>query len=84
MTPERLDPKSLQARISKAKQLVGAPLAVSTTEAAALLRVGRTTIKRLIREGRVQSKKIGRTRRVLVESLNAYLNEEDEERSRPK
>jgi excisionase family DNA binding protein len=84
MTPEKTDPKSLQARISKAKEIDGgAPLAISTMEAAARLRVGRTTMKRLIRENRVQSKKIGRMRRVLVASLDTYLNEEEEEQKRP-
>jgi len=80
MTPEKVDPKSLAARVSKAEQIDGgAPELVSVLEAAARLRVGRTTMKRLIREGRIKSVKIKRMRRVIVASIHKYIKDLESE-----
>jgi excisionase family DNA binding protein len=80
MTPEKIDPKSAAARISKATQMDGGdPELVSMLEAAARLRVGRTTMKRLIREKRIESVRIGRMRRVVVASIRKYIKDLERE-----
>lgn len=48
-------------------------LLISVSEAARRLRIGRTAAYALVLKGDLQSVKIGRTRRVVVSSLEAYI-----------
>ena len=69
-------PKSLQARLAKAKLREGDPKAVSVAEAAALLRIGETTMRKLIKAGKVSSFKLGsRSLRVTMASIDALMRE---------
>ncbi len=49
------------------------PLLVTVEEAARRLSIGRTAAYLLVLNGELQSVKIGRTRRVVVASLEAYI-----------
>ena len=75
-------PKSLQARLAKAKLHGGDPKAVSVAEAAALLRIGESTMRKLIKQGKVSSFQIGfghkrRSLRVTIASIEALMREKD-------
>lgn len=50
-------------------------LLISVEEAARRLCIGRTAAYMLVRRKELQSVKIGRTRRVVVTSLEAYIQE---------
>lgn len=49
------------------------PVLISVEEAARRLSIGRTAAYLLVLKGELQSVKIGRTRRVVVASLEAYI-----------
>ena len=49
------------------------PVLVTVEEAARRLSIGRTACYMLVLKGELQSVKIGRTRRVVVSSLEAYI-----------
>lgn len=49
------------------------PVLVTVEEAARRLSIGRTAAYMLVLKGELQSVKIGRTRRVVVSSLEAYI-----------
>lgn len=49
------------------------PMLVTVEEAARRLSIGRTAAYMLVLRGEIQSVKIGRTRRVVVKSLEAYI-----------
>ncbi len=49
------------------------PMLVTVEEAARRLSIGRTAAYMLVLSGELQSVKIGRTRRVVVASLEAYI-----------
>jgi excisionase family DNA binding protein len=51
-----------------------APLLLSVEEGAAQLRIGRSRMFDLIRRGEVLSVKVGGSRRILHDSLRAYVN----------
>ena len=55
------------------QQAPDAPLLVTVEEAARRLSIGRTAAYLLVLNGEIQSVKIGRTRRVVVASLEAYI-----------
>lgn len=55
------------------QQVPDAPLLVTVEEAARRLSIGRTAAYLLVLQGELQSVKIGRTRRVVVASLEAYI-----------
>lgn len=55
------------------QQAPDAPLLVTVEEAARRLSIGRTAAYLLVLQGELQSVKIGRTRRVVVASLEAYI-----------
>ena len=74
MNPQAPHPKSLAARLAKAQQVDGGdPRLVSLTEAAARLRVGASVMKRLVREEKIKTVKIGHSRRVVLQSLDQYI-----------
>ena len=50
------------------------PLLLSVEEAAAELRIGRSRMYDLIKRGEVLSVRVGGSRRVIRESLKAYVN----------
>lgn len=50
-------------------------LLISVSEAARRLRIGRTAAYALVLKGELQSVKIGRSRRVVVSSLEAYIQQ---------
>jgi excisionase family DNA binding protein len=56
-------------------------LLYTTEETAAALGIGSTKAKGLIRSGRLRSVKIGRLRRVLVASVNEYVQVLDVEQN---
>ena len=58
----------------KAKREPLPPLLISLDETAARLDLSRTTIKKLISTGKLRSVKIGPLRRVLVASVDQYVN----------
>jgi excisionase family DNA binding protein len=49
------------------------PKLIPVEEAARILSIGRTACYMLVLKGELQSVKIGRTRRVVVSSLEAYI-----------
>ena len=53
----------------------------SPTEIASMLKSKRSTIMKLIREGKIPSFKVGREIRVRAESLEQWMNEQEELRS---
>jgi excisionase family DNA binding protein len=55
------------------QQAADAPLLVTVEEAARRLSIGRTAAYLLVLRGELQSVKIGRARRVVVASLEAYI-----------
>jgi excisionase family DNA binding protein len=74
MNPE-LDPKTLRERLRKAQQLDGGdPKLITLQEAAARLRIGRAKMQKLIRTKQVRSVLVGNTRRVVVASLDDYVD----------
>jgi excisionase family DNA binding protein len=77
MEPEaKPDPKSLTERIAKARQLDGGDAKlISSQEAAARLRVGRTKVQKLIREKKLRTVQIGNSRRVIVASIDDYIED---------
>jgi excisionase family DNA binding protein len=48
-------------------------VALTINEVADQLRVGRTTVYRLVRSGELPSFRIGRSRRISLDSLQAYV-----------
>ncbi len=48
-------------------------LLLTVEEAATTLRIGRSTVYELMRAGEIATVRIGRSRRVVAESLTAYL-----------
>lgn len=55
------------------RPLADAPYLITVEEAARRLSIGRTNAYMLVLKGELQSVKIGRTRRVLVSSVEAYI-----------
>jgi excisionase family DNA binding protein len=49
------------------------PVAFTIDEVAEQLRVGRTTVYRLLKSGELPSFRIGRSRRISLDSLQAYV-----------
>jgi excisionase family DNA binding protein len=67
-------PKSLEARLDKARKRDGGEVrAVSIDEAAARLRIGRSTMKKLVQEGDVEHFRIGNAIRIPVKSLDLFI-----------
>jgi excisionase family DNA binding protein len=65
---------SPERRLAKAKKHDGGkPLAVSTLEAAARLRIGQTLMRELIRDRKVKTIKIGRSLRITVKSIEKLV-----------
>lgn len=54
--------------------LPNAKVLVSVEEAATLLSLGRTVVYRLVTRNELRSVKVGRTRRVVVSSLQEYVD----------
>ena len=50
-------------------------LLISVEEAAEILGIGRTAAYALVRKNQLKSVKIGRTRRVVLSSLNEYIQQ---------
>jgi excisionase family DNA binding protein len=68
------DPRSIGERIRKAHELDGGdPALITMQEAAARLRIGRSKMRQLIREHKIRSVLVGHSRRVVVKSLDDYI-----------
>lgn len=73
-TNRKLNARSLEARIAKARLVQGEPArAVSMMEAAAMLRIGKSSMQKLISERMVESIKIGKSLRVAVASIDRLI-----------